>query len=118
MVVDDRDIGRSFLLPDEADPPLVIDPDAVLTTSPSFQCFEPVRGRDSEIEQHTRLIEHPQLAQCDALDVGRKPTTHAARPDQRSFGVGETPYHMRKYITYRVITINQTSIHDCAIVSL
>ena len=37
LVVDDFDIGRPFLSPDETDAPLVIDPDGLLATTVAGQ---------------------------------------------------------------------------------
>src|ERR1700737_1077448 len=46
VVVDDLDMGRTLLRPDEADAPLVIDADRMLPPAVSGQCLEPV-SRDS-----------------------------------------------------------------------
>jgi hypothetical protein len=35
------------VVPDEADPPLIIDPDTVLTFAIAFQRFKTVSGRDA-----------------------------------------------------------------------
>src|SRR5208282_4390076 len=45
VVVRDLDRRRSFFRPDEANPELVVDPDAVLALAVSFKRFEPVAGR-------------------------------------------------------------------------
>jgi hypothetical protein len=42
VVVDDLDLLRARLGPDEADPPLVVDADAVLTGTISLERFQPV----------------------------------------------------------------------------
>jgi hypothetical protein len=56
MVVDDRDIlGRSFL-PAKADPPLPVDPDAILPASLALQGLEPIAGRHAQIGQGARLF--------------------------------------------------------------
>jgi hypothetical protein len=64
---DDRGIpGRSFL-PPEADPPLPVDPDAILTAPPAFQSLEPIAGRHAQVGQRSRLVQHAQLAQGERL---------------------------------------------------
>jgi hypothetical protein len=45
VVVDNFDIGGSFLCPDKTDAPLVIDPDGVLATTITGQRFEPSTAR-------------------------------------------------------------------------
>jgi hypothetical protein len=49
VVIRDRDLFRSCLCPAEADPPSVVDPDAVLTSSIAAQLLEPGPARDTEI---------------------------------------------------------------------
>jgi len=49
MVVDDFDIARSSVLPDETDTPLIIDPYAVLPLAPALEGFEPIAGRHTHI---------------------------------------------------------------------
>jgi hypothetical protein len=71
MTVDDPDIMRPSLMPPETDPPLLIDPDAVLATPIALQSLEPVARRHAQISQQACLIEHAQLAQRRRLDVER-----------------------------------------------
>jgi hypothetical protein len=58
VVIDNFDVdraGRAFG-PLKADPPLVIDPDAVLALSIALQSFQPVAGQGGEIFQaHCRV---------------------------------------------------------------
>jgi hypothetical protein len=54
VVIDEFDIIRTSVLPHEADPPLVIDPDAVLTSPVTFESFKPIAGRDSEVFEISR----------------------------------------------------------------
>ena len=49
VVVNDLHLLWSGVGPHEADPPLVVDPDAVLTSSIALQGFEPVTRRDAKI---------------------------------------------------------------------
>jgi hypothetical protein len=53
----DVDSFGLFLRPLEADPPLIIDPDAVLASPVSSQRLESVSGRSPEIEKLRRGIE-------------------------------------------------------------
>lgn len=49
VVVNDLHLLRSGVGPHEADPPLVVDPDAVLTRSIAFEGLEPVPRWDAEV---------------------------------------------------------------------
>jgi len=51
VIVDDFDVQRSWgaLRSFEADPPLIIDPDAPLPLAVSLQGFQPITGKPSEI---------------------------------------------------------------------
>jgi hypothetical protein len=61
--VDDLDVGGPAvtLRPLEADPPLIIDADAVLPLPISAQRFEPVPGQGGEISERRRSLETIQL---------------------------------------------------------
>ncbi len=45
MIVNNLDLLWSSVGPHEADPPLIIDPDAVLASTIAFQHFQPIAGR-------------------------------------------------------------------------
>jgi hypothetical protein len=51
VIVDDFDVQWSWgaLRPLEADPPLIIDPDAPLSLTVSPQSFQPITGKPGEI---------------------------------------------------------------------
>jgi hypothetical protein len=62
VVVHDLDIFRPGRSPDEADAPLLVDPDAVLSSPAPSKCLEAVaRGHTQVIERLGRVQEH-QLA--------------------------------------------------------
>src|SRR6202049_1620844 len=63
VVVDNFDIGRPFLSPEEADAPLVIDPDGVLATTFAGQRFKPVCWRRAQVVEIARGMEHVELSQ-------------------------------------------------------
>jgi hypothetical protein len=47
MIIDDFDLVALPFVPCEADAPLIVDPDAVLTGPLSFQSFQTICGRDA-----------------------------------------------------------------------
>lgn len=93
MVVDDGDLGDIALLPAEADAPLIVDADAVLTTPIAFQRFQPIGRRDTQILETGSGIEHAQLASGDRLDIGRQPARALTTPNLFGFLVDKAPDH-------------------------
>jgi len=61
VVVDDFDIMRIAGLPAEANPELIIDPYAVLTSSILVQSFKVVARRDCKIREFDGRIENCKL---------------------------------------------------------
>ena len=71
MIVDDFNSGGIAFSPDKAQPPLVVDPDAVLACAVAPQCFKLVaRGNTQEV-QHGCSVQLLQLAQRNLLNVGK-----------------------------------------------
>ena len=69
MVVNDLNPFWTSVAPPEADTPLIIDSDTVLSCSITAQMLEPVARRNPEVFQTTRSINLAQLAQRDAHDA-------------------------------------------------
>ncbi len=70
MVIDDFDLIGVPIAPGEADPPLVVDPDAVLPGPVSSQRFEPVAADLRQVMETGRRVEarEPRASCCfDAL---------------------------------------------------
>jgi len=82
MVVDDFDIGRSSLIPNETYSPLVIDPDRILALPVSLERFEAVTRWNPKIASRSGLIQKTKLSQRHVLDIRRQ--FSARRPDQIS----------------------------------
>src|SRR5690625_6710676 len=85
VIVNDLHLLRSGVRPYEADPPLVVDPDAALTGTVAFQCFEPGARRDTEVVEHLRRSHLTKLAQRDPMDPRIDRTHTLAMP--QSLGV-------------------------------
>lgn len=71
MVVDDLYIRGCAGGLAEADPELIVYPDAVLARSVAAQGLEPIPGRDPQVIEPASLVEHGKLARCNRLDVGQ-----------------------------------------------
>jgi len=85
VVVRDCDLFGSCLRPSKADPPLVIDPDAVLTDPVSAELLKPVSRRHLKVSDHFCCIQDRELSQGDPLEITVKLLDPGPLPD--SFGL-------------------------------
>ena len=69
VVIDDFDFMGSVRFPAEADAPLVIDADGVLTFPVALQRFKAISGRDGEVVECGDGVNLGEFPQGDALDV-------------------------------------------------
>jgi hypothetical protein len=69
VIVHDLDPVRSVGHPEKANPPPVVDADAVLLLSIGFQCFQVVAWRHTQATEFRGGLNLKQLAPRDALDV-------------------------------------------------
>ena len=72
MIVDDLNLIRFAVGPDEANPPLVIDPHAVLTGSISLERLQAIARWDAKVLQPPSRVKVQQFAPTYTLD-GLKP---------------------------------------------
>lgn len=72
MVVNDFDIKRMTILPSKAQPPLIVDADAVLARTVPAKGFEAVPGRNAQIIERRRGGQHRQFPASGSLN-GTKP---------------------------------------------
>lgn len=93
MVIDDLHVVGIAILPVEADTPLLVDPDAVLSPSIPFQGFEAVTRRYPQIVQGDCAVEYTQLPPDDRLDSSGQAPGGRPIPDSFRFPVGEIPDH-------------------------
>jgi hypothetical protein len=84
MIVGDFDVPCCAVVPHKAEPPLIVDADAVLTLTISAQNFQTVARRRAEIVELTRGIQRQKLRADPALKLGRKPAHRIARKDRSS----------------------------------
>jgi len=69
MVIDDLNVIGMATLKTEAYAPLIVDADAPLPDSVALQLFQLVIGRNTQVFQRFRPIDHRQLAQSHDLDI-------------------------------------------------
>jgi len=79
--------------PDEANPPLLIDPDGVLAAAIRGQRLKFVPRRNAKIIQRAGVVDETKLSQGDRLDIGRQASATPAVPDRSSFAIAETHDH-------------------------
>jgi hypothetical protein len=72
MVVHDLDVLGIAPGPHEANSPLIIDPDRVLSGAIFLQCLKVIAREPANISEHFRLIQHDQLAACAPDKISRE----------------------------------------------
>jgi hypothetical protein len=69
MIIDDLDPFRRAFAPDEADPPLIVDPDTMLTLPVAAQSLKPISRNCRHVRQLLRVVQHPQLPPCYCSNI-------------------------------------------------
>ena len=92
MIIDDLDPFRRAFPPDEADPPLIVDPDTILPLPVAAQSLKPVSWNCRHILQLLRVVQHPQLSPCYRCNVAESAAVLAVK---ELFGLlaAEGSYH-------------------------
>jgi len=78
VVVNDLYLQRIAFLPDEADPPLIVDSNAVLSRSVAPQFLKPVRWRNTQRIQAAGRRENFELSRRHALNILGQPSREPA----------------------------------------
>lgn len=73
MVVDDLNALGACIDPTEANAPLIIDADAVLSQALPLQCLEAIAWRNAKIIKATSDLKLPQLTSRDDCYVNKSP---------------------------------------------
>src|ERR1700754_2951626 len=93
VVVHDLDVLGAGVGPGEADPPLVVDPDAVLTLAVTPENLQPVAGWRPEIVEVHRGVEVAQLPERRSEYSGVVRPDTLALPEPLGVPVPERPDH-------------------------
>jgi hypothetical protein len=72
MVIHDLDAVGIPILPEETNPPLIVDPNAVLTFAVTFQSLKAVGRRRLQIFKGTSPLKHPEFSKSHPLNILRK----------------------------------------------
>jgi hypothetical protein len=92
--------------PPEADAPLIVDPDTILTGTVALELLQPVAGRHLQVLQRLRSIDSYQLPQHGTLECRRVAPHALPAKEALRVPVGEALYH-RRIITRRAINVNR-----------
>src|SRR4051794_3542179 len=63
VVIDDRHVVRVPVAPDETDPPLVVDADAVLAAPIATEFFQAIPGRDAQVVECFSRVARDELTE-------------------------------------------------------
>lgn len=85
MIVGDLDLSRTLIGSDEADAPLVVDADAVLTCAVAAQRLEAVRRREAQVRESDGGDDSLKPHARSTPDVRRQPPDRQTAED--AFGV-------------------------------
>lgn len=62
MIIHNLNLLSASVSPNEADAPLVVDANGMLTFPIPFQSFQPISGRGTKVIQNNSIIDHGELA--------------------------------------------------------
>src|SRR6266851_7730209 len=94
VIVNNLNVEGIVIGPAEADTPLLVDPEAHLSGTVTFQHFEPVARRVPQIVHGPGSIELAQLPQGPILNLPRKFPTAPPVPNALGFLAFERPDHL------------------------
>lgn len=105
VVVGDLDVVGVAVNEPEADAPLVVDRDRVLSLPVPFELMQSVAGRDSQVVKARSQVDVLELPSCPLRDVGRETPRLARHVQVLRVPVPECLDH-RSTVTYHVTRIN------------
>jgi len=97
MIIDDLDAFRRAFALDEADSPLILDPDAMLTLPVATQSLKPVSWNCRHVLQHLGVVQHPKLPACHGSNAAESAALLAVKEllgllaAEGSYHTGSTP---------------------------
>lgn len=89
MVIDDLNTFRMAVSPEKADPPLVIDANAIRSLAIPLQHFESIRRRQPKIFQPRSRINRIELHESPLLTLAWDPFTNSRLKIRSAVGITE-----------------------------
>ncbi len=117
MVVDDLNVGGSITGPDEAQPPLGIDANAVLALPIILERFKAVPWRYLQVIENPGPVELGELAEGRALDVHPSSYPTAFKEGLGVFALEALDRH-RWILTRSVHSVKREARHGCCLCGL
>lgn len=106
MIVHNLYLVGVSVFPDEANPPLIVDADAVLPLPVSRKGLKSIPGRYSQVIQIHSVMEHHQLALRPTLDLLREPADTPAFGYRLCIPVAVAFDH-ELMVAHRAISVNR-----------
>lgn len=97
MIVGNLDVPRLAIPPLEAEPPLIVDADAVLASTIAVQRLQTVAGRHAQIVEPLRGIDRQKLRASTPLNLQRQTANGVACEDRCGALVRKALNHDRTY---------------------
>lgn len=101
MIICDFHLLCIAVAPDEANPPLIIHPDAVPANPVTFESLQPISGRGKHIPQKPRPVQIFQLAPGRILNIWRQFAGTFATEDPLRLLARKTSNHIGDSIASR-----------------
>jgi hypothetical protein len=92
MIIDNFDVVSVTIAPYETDPPLVVNPNAVLTSAAATELFQVLAQRNPQVLQRLLVVQHRELATRGVLDALKTEAALTIKERLRVFA-SERPYH-------------------------
>ena len=93
MVINDLDIPTISVAPYEADSPLIVDANAVLSPSVTAKRFQAISGRYAQIGKLLSRIDYEKLFASSSLNLWRETTDGETCEDRSRTSVAKAPDH-------------------------
>src|SRR5688500_6379247 len=93
VIVGDLDVVGIALAPDEADTPLIVDPNAVLPAAIALQSLHAVARRHAQIGETGAVVEHQQLLPRGAPEICAETSDRHVLEQRLGAPVGKSSDH-------------------------
>jgi len=95
MVVNNLNVIRIPVAPPEANTPLIVDANTVLTGATPLQLFKSIAGRDSQVIQLLGGVYESEFPEHRPMEVGRQAPDGLAPEQSLRVPIGEAVDHLR-----------------------
>jgi hypothetical protein len=106
VVVDELDVSGTGGAPGEADPPLVVDTDAVLAGAAATELLQPVAGRYAQVVDALGGVDESKLVVREPAEFRTQSLDVAAPPDRLGVLIPERADHS-PIVTVSVINVKR-----------